>query len=363
MAPFNGLDTSLGNLARLSKAKTRSISAENPTGEKGRGGMASDGPGAHAARGLGPGWKMSPCVRIEAGETCTLADITGPGAIQSMWLSGDVARKGLSARFYILRIYWDDQEHPSVACPSADFFASGWGQFAQINSLPVSVNPHRGYNCFWQMPFRKRCRIALENRHDEAMTHFYQINYTLTDVPEDAGYFHAQFRRTNPLPYKEPYTIVDGIRGAGQYVGTALAWGVNNSGWWGEGEIKFYLDGDSDFPTICGTGTEDYFGGAYNWDVAGQYVTYSTPFLGMHQVIRPDGTYRSQQRFSMYRWHIVDPVRFEQDLRVTIQALGWRDGGRYLPLQDDIASVAYWYQALPTAPFPALPDRDYLEII
>jgi hypothetical protein len=195
------------------------------------------------------------------------------------------------------------------------------------------------------------------------MTHYYQINYTLTDVDDDVAYFHAQFRRTNPLPYEQPYTIVDDIRGAGHYVGTTLAWGVNNNGWWGEGEIKFYLDGDSDFPTICGTGTEDYFGGAYNWDVNGQYVTYSTPFMGMHQVIRPDGTYQSQQRFSMYRWHIMDAIRFEQNLRVTIQALGWRDGGRYLPLQDDIASVAYWYQTLPTEPFPPLPDKDYLEII
>jgi hypothetical protein len=372
MSNFNGLGMNLGNLPRLSKAKTRSISAENPTGEKGKGGMATDGTGARCARDLGQGWKVSPSVVIEAGQTYTLADIEGPGAIQSMWLSGDVARRGPISRFYILRIYWDDQEVPSAECPIADFFASGWGQFAQINSLPVAVNPNRGYNCFWEMPFRKRCRITLENRHREAMTHYYQINYTLTDVDDDVAYFHAQFRRTNPLPYKQPYTIVDGIRGAGQYVGTVLAWGVNNNGWWGEGEIKFYIDGDTDFPTICGTGTEDYFGGAYNWDVNGQYVAYSTPFMGM-QVIRPDGTYQAQQRFCMYRWHVMDAIRFEKNLRVTIQALGWRDGGRYLPLQDDIASVAYWYQTLPAEPSPLikgvrglsppLPDRDYLEII
>ncbi|MCK4284290.1 MAG: DUF2961 domain-containing protein, partial [Candidatus Brocadiae bacterium] len=128
-------------------------------------------------------------------------------------------------------------------------------------------------------------------------------------------------------------------------------------------EIKFFIDGDGEFPTICGTGTEDYFGGCYDWDVDGQYVTYTTPFLGMHQVIRPDGTYNSQHRHALYRWHIMDPVRFEKDLRVTIQALGLRDGGRYLPMQDDIASVAFWYQTLPAAPFPPLPDKDYLEII
>ncbi|MBM4033458.1 MAG: DUF2961 domain-containing protein [Planctomycetes bacterium] len=362
MGISSGLGMGLGNLARVSRAKTRSISAENFTGEKGKGGMATEGTGARCARDLGQGWKVSPSVRIKGGETFTLAHIKGSGAIQHVWISGDVSLKGPGARFFILRFYWDGQEEPSVECPAADFFASPWGQYAQINSLPVSVNPNRAYNCFWEMPFRKECRVTLENRHNDDITCYYQVSYTLTEVPDDAAYFHAQFRRVNPLPYKEVYTILDGVRGTGQYVGTALAWGVNNTGWWGEGEIKFYLDGDGEFPTICGTGTEDYFGGCYNWDVAGQYTPYSTPFLGM-QVFRPDGAYRSQMRFSMYRWHVMDPIRFERDLRVTIQALGWRDGGRYLPLQDDIASVAYWYQTLPTAPFPKLPDRDYLEII
>jgi hypothetical protein len=219
------------------------------------------------------------------------------------------------------------------------------------------------------MPFRSHCRITLENRHpDREGICYYQINYTLTDVPEDAAYFHARFRRVNPLPYKEVFTIADGIKGQGHYVGTSMGWGINNSGWWGEGEIKFYIDGDSDFPTICGTGTEDYFGGAYDWVVDGQYVTYSTPFLGMHEVLRPDGTFNSQHRHAMYRWHVMDPVRFQNDLRVTIQALGWRSEKdrtkrRFLPGQHDMNSVAYWYQVLPTAPFPGLPDRDYLEIV
>ncbi len=363
MQSFSGLGMGLGELPMLSKARTRSISAENPTGEKGRGAMSTDGPAAHSAGDLGRGWKVSPYVVIQPGETFTLADIEGPGAIQHVWLSGEVARKGPLARYYIFRVFWDDQPNPSVECPCADFFASGWGQFAQISSLPVAVNPNRGYNCFWPMPFRRRCRMTLENRHHEPLIHYYQITYALSDVPEEAGYFHAQFRRANPQPYARPYTILDGVRGAGHYAGTAMAWGVNNNRWWGEGEIKFSIDGDGEFPTICGTGTEDYFGGAYNWDVDGTYTTYTTPFMGMHLVVRPDGLYQSQQRFSMYRWHIMDPIRFETDLRVTIQALGWRSGGRYLPLQDDIASVAFWYQALPTAPFPTLPDKDYLEII
>ncbi|MHC4252135.1 MAG: glycoside hydrolase family 172 protein, partial [Planctomycetota bacterium] len=315
-----GIGLGLGGLSRLSRAKTRSISAENPSGGKGEGGMATKGTGAECARDLGRGWKVSPCVKIAPGETYTLAEIDGPGAIQSMWLSGDVSRKGPAARHYILRIYWDGQAEPSVECPVADFFANGWGEWAQLSSLPVAVNPNRAYNCFWEMPFRKSCRITMENRHTDPLRHFYQINYALADVPDDAAYLHAQFRRTNPLPYKEDYTILDGVRGRGHYVGTALAWGSNSSGWWGEGEIKFFIDGDGEFPTICGTGTEDYFGGAYNWDVGGEYVPYSTPFMGM-QVLRTDGAYRSQQRFSMYRWHVMDPVRFEEDLRVTIQAL------------------------------------------
>lgn len=176
--------------------------------------------------------------------------------------------------------------------------------------------------------------------------------------------FHAQFRRVNPLPYKEVYTIVDGIKGRGHYVGTHMLWSVKNNGWWGEGEIKFYIDGDEN-PTICGTGTEDYFCGSYNFEhpETHKYAEFTTPYSGLPLVVRPDGLYNSQQKFSMYRWHITDPIIFEENLKVTIQALGWRDGGRYLPLQDDISSVAYWYQTLPTAPFPPFPSKDELEII
>ncbi len=381
MSSFNGLGASLSNLYRLSAATTRSISPENFTGEKGKGGMATEGTGAVHARGLGEdggiqGWKVSPSIRIEPGETRVLGEIRGAGAVQQIWLTS----ANLRWRDMILRIYWDDQEQPSVECPVGDFFCSGWNQFAQVNSLAVCVNPGRAFNCYWEMPFRKAARVTLENRDPENYgIVYYQINYTLTDVPDDAAYFHAQFRRTNPLPYKADYTIVDGIVGRGHYVGTYMAWGVNNSGWWGEGEIKFFMDGDGPFPTICGTGTEDYFCGAYNFDggvvddtMESRYREFTTAYAGLPQVIRPDGTYHSQQRFGMYRWHLRDPIRFEKDLRVTIQALGWRTQTpehthehvrRYLPLQDDIASVAFWYQTLPSPPFAPLPDRDYLEVI
>ena len=360
MSSFNGLGMNLGNLARLSNAQSRSISPENFTGEKGKGGMATTGTGADCARDLGQGWKLSPSVAIHPGETFTLADIEGSGAIQQIWMTPTG-----NWRYSILRIYWDDQEQPAVECPVGDFFCMGWGKFAPLSSLAVCVNPGSAFNCYWEMPFRRRARITMTNIGEEAMRLYYQINYSLTDVPADCAYFHAQFRRTNPLPYKDVYTILDGVQGRGHFVGVYMAWGVNNSGWWGEGEIKFYLDGDGEWPTICGTGTEDYFCGSYNFEnkETKQYQEFTTPYAGLNQVIRPDGVYRSQQRFGMYRWHITDPIRFQQDLRVTIQALGWRSGHRYLPLQDDIASVAFWYQTLPTAPFPTLPEKDYLEVI
>ncbi|MEI7808412.1 MAG: DUF2961 domain-containing protein, partial [Verrucomicrobiota bacterium] len=151
----------------------------------------------------------------------------------------------------------------------------------------------------------------------------------------------------------------------------------HSPGWWGEGEIKFFLDGDREWPTICGTGTEDYFCGSYNFEISEsrppaatngapvivkKYQTYTTPYAGLAQVLPPDQIYQPGQRFGLYRWHIADPVRFQKDLRVTIQALGWQKDGKYLPLEDDISSVAFWYQKEPHTPFPPLPSRKELEI-
>ena len=211
----------------------------------------------------------------------------------------------------------------------------------------------------------------MENIDDQnAMTVYYQIDYTLTEVPIDAGYFHAQFHRSNP-DETSVYTINEGIKGKGQYVGVYLAWGVHNNGWWGEGEIKFYIDGDTQFPTICGTGTEDYFCGSYDFDTnkknqAGlsesNYTEFCTPYSGLCQVIRGDGHYNIMQRFGLYRWHIMDPIRFDKDLKITIQDLGWHKGGRYLAQKSDISSVCYWYQAEPHAKFPKLPDWQGLEV-
>ena len=358
------------DLAALRPVATRSISPENLTGEKGGGGRAVDGTGARAARDLGRGWKVSPSVEIAPGETFDVARIDGPGRITHVWLTTHTDHW----RSLLLRAFWDGAAEPAVEVPVGDFFGQGWGEFAQLSSATVAVNPHGGFNSYWPMPFRESAHLTIENLGTEPAVVYYQVTYEAgAQAAEDAtGYLHAQWRRSNPLPDRTTHPILTGIEGQGHYVGTYVAWGVNSSGWWGEGEIKFYLDGDLDpgpdgdggFPTVCGTGTEDYFGGAWNFDVPGQgYTAFSTPYLGLHQVLRPDGLYRSQQRFGMYRWHVPDPVHFAADLTVDIQALGWRSGQRYLPLHDDIASTAFFYLDRPTARRPETPDADALEVL
>jgi hypothetical protein len=365
---FNGISTGLNDLYRVSDAKTRSISPESPTGEKGKGGMQTldKGTARKAARELGQGWKVNPYVRIGADSTYVLADITGPGAIQQMWFTPTG-----TWRYSIIRIYWDNETTPSVEVPIGDFFVQGWGEYHPIVSLPICVNPGSAFNSYWVMPFKKHCKITLTNVDVKKMTVYYQINYTLTDIPDDAAYFHAQFRRTNPLPYKTDFTIIDDIKGKGQYVGTIMNWGAHNNDWWGEGEIKFFMDGDKQFPTICGTGTEDYFCGSYcfitNPDPnnktlsTGKYTDYTTPYAGFYSVKNNYNVDVIQPRYGLYRFHVTDPIRFEKDLKVTMQSLGWRSEGRYLPLMDDISSVAIWYQTEPHNAFPKMLNKDGLE--
>lgn len=363
---FNGLNLNMGNLSRLSDAKTRSISPEHLTGAKGKGGMTTlkDGTEANAARELGQGWKVNPDIFINPGETFTLAEIDGEGAIQHIWMTPTS-----EYRLNILRIYWDGEVQPSVEVPVGDFFASGWGIGFEprINSLAVCVNPGSGFNSYWQMPFRKKCKITIENLDTKKACYYYQVDYVLTDIAKDEAYFHARFNRVHALPSKEVYTIVDQIKGKGQYVGTYLAHGAYGQGWWGEGEIKFYMDGDTDFPTICGTGEEDYFCGSYGYSEVmdengkAKYTSYSSPYTGFYY-FKDDDKISFATKIGQYRWHILDPIRFENDLKVTIQCLGWQSGGRYLPLNDDLASVAYWYQVEPHTPYPKMLEPDKLTI-
>lgn len=343
---------------------TRQISAENPTGEKGGGCKWIPGSGdpmldpKHSAMAeeLGEGWKVRPFIRVAANTTVTLADIDGPGVIKEIYFTTDYDK--LSEM--VLRFYWDSEEEPSVEVPAGAFFCIGHDLAPHtVNSFPVTVAPYRGCNCYWSMPFRKHARITLTHEGSkEANVVAYRILYDLCDISDNAAYFHAQYRRTNTTSYDHPeHIILDGVKGSGVYVGTYLAYNVLSSGWWGEGEVKFYIDGDTKYPTLCDNGTEDYFGGAWNFGshssrFPGQpEQVFNTPFLGM-PLARVDSI-AGPHKFSLYRWHLLDSIGFREDLKVTIQALGYNREG-YRPLQEDITSVAYWYQSEPHNSFPAL---------
>jgi hypothetical protein len=343
----------LGNLFLLDGAETRSVSAENPSGEKGRGGMANPDStrnsrftNARSADSLGIGWKVQPFIAIEAGETATLMDVDGSGLIQHIWITG-------ANRNHIIRFYWDNEETPSVEAPLPDFFAVGHEMYVPFNSAVVTVNHRNAMNCFWPMPFRKHARVTVTNEGAQATNLIaYQITYALTKVPRNAAYLHAQWRKANSRD-QNPFVILDGVKGDGRYVGTFLAWTqMTDTNWWGEGEVKFFMDGDAEFPTYCGTGLEDYFLNSYG---------FSQPYAGLYSgapLAEPE-TDSLPNYTSVYRWHVHDPIIFHKDLRVTIQSLGWyRDAPKYRKLNDDIASVAYWYQTEPHQPFPALPPLE-----
>ncbi len=339
----------LAGLSVLDNTRTRSISAENRTGEKGKGGMAIPDPSelkpaasARAADSLGQEWKVKPFLRVNSGETVTLMDVDGPGTIQHIWMV-----EGLS-RANILRFYWDGEVTPSIEVPAPDFFAVGHEKFARVNSQVVTVNPKNALNCYWPMPFRKHAKVTLTNEGSKDLILLaFQITYSLNHVDRKAGYFHAQWRRAR-TGGQNPYVILDGVKGKGRYVGTFLAWTqMTSKGWFGEGEVKFFMDGDTKFPTICGTGTEDYFLGSYGFE-----QSYTTPYSGTTLAATTEG--ELPNLWSLYRWHLPDPICFSHDLKVTIQALGWNNKGKYRLLDDDIASVAYWYQTEPHQPFPVL---------
>ena len=353
MDEFVGLNLGMGGLPLLSDARTRSISAENPTGAKGMGGMAipipddPDLPHSGAATDLGQGWKVRPFLKPKAGETATLMDVDGPGIIQHIWMSTETSWSG-NGRACVLRFYWDGEDTPSVEVPMTDFFAIGHDLFAPVNSLAVIVNPTSALNCYWPMPFRTHAKVTFTNESNKDLALLaFQITYVETGVPDKAGCFHAQWRRGVTDRTRPEYVILDAIKGRGRYVGTFLAWTQLSDGWFGEGEIKLFMDGDHRFPTICGTGTEDYFCGSYGFP-----QVYSTAYVGNTLQHRGEN---GPPKWSLYRWHIMDPVCFQEDLRVTVQALGWWPNGKYQPLADDIASVAYWYQGEPHTTFPEFP--------
>lgn len=343
---------------------TRQISAENPTGEKGGGCKWIPDPSnpdlchSFAATDLGKGWKVRPFIKVRAGETVTLADIEGPGMIREFFITSDYP----NFSELVLRFYWDGEETPSVEAPMGAFFCMGHdSQPHTVSSQPITVAPWRGCNCYWTMPFRRHARITITHEgKTDANVVAYRVLYQLREVSDDAAYFHAQYRRSNPTTVDYPeHVILDGVKGVGAYVGTYLAWNVLGSGWWGEGEVKFYIDGDTEYPTMADNGTEDYFGGAWNFGSFFEAhpdrpeLTFESPYLGMP--LSKHTNMKGPRKFSLYRFHIEDSIGFRSDLKVTVQTLGWGPDKKYRPQTDDIASVAYWYQSEPHATFPTLP--------
>ena len=339
--------TNLESIGLLSNAKTRSISAENPTGAVGGGAKETPDAG-NAGSALGKGWKIRPCITLPKKSVTTLAEIEGPGSITHIWITVDT----VAYRNCVLRMYWDGEDEPSVEVPVGDFFCCGHGLRAIVNSLPISVNPSGGFNSYFPMSFKKSCKITVENRHrDDIGGFFYQFDYMLCDIPDNMAYFHAQWRRSMTTREYPEHIILDGVAGQGHYAGVYLAWEQMSNGWWGEGELKCYIDGDGEYPTYCGTGTEDYFGGAWGFG-----DTFSTPFLGYP--FWKHGNAGEIPKHGLYRFHIMDPIRFEKGIKVTIQALGWYPNGKFEPLTDDIASTVYWYQTHPHAKFPQFPPLE-----
>lgn len=360
----------LEGIEKLKKNKSRSINPENPTGAAGQGGMEGSD--------LGPSRKGRPLISLKSGETATLAEIEGPGIIRHIWMTiTDATVYGsFVLRDVVLRMYWDEEEMPSVEVPIGDFFCNGFGTRCDLNSMPIVVNPSGAMNCYFPMPFRKKARITVTNEHEgDIDAFFYTINYTIEDkVDADTAYFHTQWRREKYTQEAKDYTLVSNIKGKGHYVGTYLALTALERYWWGEGEFKFYIDEDDKYPTICGTGTEDYFGGAWAFhkkhkDGVTRSSTYNTPFLGyafqstedhtrdhfpVKDSIPTHGFGRDAlPMHGLYRWHLPDPIRFEKKLTVTLQQIG-NDDIKLFERADDISSVAYWYQTEPHHPFPKL---------
>lgn len=355
----------MSNISKIQYADSRSISAENPEGKRGFGGQA--------AGELGKGRKGKAYLDLEPDKETTIADIKGPGVINHIWITvQDSSPKGeFVLRDLVLRMYWDDSEKPSVEVPIGDFFCCGFSTKCQVNSLPIVVAPYGGFNCFFPLPFRKRARITVENQHGGLIhAFFYTVNYSLVDeIDEDCGYFHAQWRRTKYSSLKEDHVVLD-INGAGHYVGTYIAWTALERYWYGEGEFKFFIDDDTEYPTICGTGVEDYVGGAWGFYEKNDYgvvsrneTTYCTPYMGYPYHSCVSGTkeiygYDGMPVHGLYRWHIVDPICFKKRLKVTVQEIG-HNGDHLFERADDVASVAYWYQSTINQDFPPLPDKNY----
>jgi len=311
---------------------SRSISFENPTGAPGQSGTTSSR--------LGVGRKGSPTISLKTGQEVQLCDIEGMGTIRHIWMT--TRNIPLNLRSLVLRAWWDGQEHPSIECPIGDFMGFAHGKVMPYHSAVHSLGTNAGMNIWLPMAFVKRAKITLTNEGEQDVPLYYQIDYTIGDKhPADVGRLHVLFRRENPTTIKKDFVLLPQRKNKGRFMGAVI--GVRNltpGQWWGEGEIKIYMDGDTDFPTICGTGSEDYVGLSY----------------GMQQTPYPyNGCSLNDKDFvSMYRWHLPDPILWRKECRITIQQIAWKKG--LIETQDDWSSATFWYEPVPSASLPKLPD-------
>lgn len=334
-------------LYRIKNRQSFGFSAENPTGQKNGGTKGKDCE------------KLRPCIQIAPGETVTLCDTDGPGMITHIWFTGYVGHS------FVMRIYWENEEFPSVEAPISAFFGCAYdenfkdrdGNYIVLNSAKILTAPGRGFNSYWEMPFAKHCRITMENRGKKEETLYYMISGWYGEIPQDAGYFHAAYRQEHPVTKGRAYTIIDGIEGRGCFAGVTLATGMNgNNTCWVEGEAKMYID-DDQYPSMNYTGTEDYFCGSYGFGndiILNRYQTFSGMYTGLFAIVGDNREfYNGQQRFLLYRFHEKDPVYFSKNFKMTIDNLGWT-GPRY----DDYTSVAYWYLEKPSKLAKGLPSDE-----
>lgn len=359
------------DLSSGSKAKIRSITPSNPTGEPGKANMATEGIAFHHAKKLGAGWKINPHIIIKPGEEAVIGNITGAGYIFHIWMTLGRGRWNS----HILRMYWDNNKYPSVECPLGHFFCLGWERFSQISGLPICVNPASGMNLFLELPFREAAIITIENRSQADTDLYFNIDYQpKKKIPKNKYYFHANFNRSNPVPLMKEHILLD-IKGRGHYIGTSMSIGVNGGGWWGEGPFYFLIDkdfkdnGEKEYPTLDYEGTEDFFRGSYNFDIGARehdkprkYTDFTGPYSGFHMATKPDGVYDSQSRFGMYNWNL-RKINFKSRIKVSLKNLGWNPEGGYMARQDDISTVSYFYMKKPTPPFRELQDADYIMVL
>lgn len=330
---------------------SRSISFENPSGEPGMGGRE--------ASPLGTGRKGSAVRHVQHGETLQLADIRGNGTIRHIWMTMHDKPKLL--RGAVLRFYWDGQDHPGIELPVGEFFGFAHGRANGFQSLVHSVGSTKGMNIWLPMPFTSGVRIEIENQSGDRIPLFYQIDYTLGDGhPDDVGRLHACFRRSCATIPTSDFEILPERAGQIRFLGAVLGIIPSDPLWWGEGELKIFIDDDTEFPTIAGTGTEDYVGQA--WGIQNE------AFLHHGCNYREKADDADTGAVSIYRWHLADPVRCSERMRITIQQIGHRPTGNARTIDeykaelfersDDWSAAAFWYEATPSAPLPPCPDAE-----